>query len=65
MSEHDRFWGCGRDVEKIVLDGRLGDGINMLGKLLTSLRSMFLEGELDSNMSRDSWAYALTFDVEV
>ena len=65
MSKHDPFWGCARDVEQIVLDGKLGVGLNVLGRLLSNLREMFMDDELEQKMIESCRAYAHKTDREV
>lgn len=64
MSKYDDFWGCGRDVDDIIFDGQIGRGHNVLGKLLTQLREMFLDPDLEEDMIGSCRAHALKTDRE-
>ena len=39
-SPHDEYWGAGLSKERIVKSGRLGNGKNQLGIMLTALRQL-------------------------
>ena len=64
MSSTDKFWGCALGPEEVQKTGKLGNGENMLGKLLMALRGMILDSAVWEGMTLASGAFAIKEDVE-